>query len=407
MSANATLVSSTAYLFETVYEGTLGDEAVRLHPTLDKIPKVDDFGGLQMVYAVKIANAQNITSGALSVAQAVGTASSGVQFTMLRKKKLGTITLDIEALKVAERAPDGAFAKFVTTEVDGVVDEFYDHLGFDLFRDSTGNRGQVSSISGNTITLVDPDTARNFKNGMPLGAATGATGTGPRTGTSPITNVDTDAGTITVLLISSIASISANDFLWAFPEGALTAANSNIEGFEICTPLASPVVGTDSFRGQDRSKNASLLAGARINDTNTSVEENAGRIAVKIRQQGGRADTLVLNPQRAWEMARRLGAKIMYMGGGGSATYGFEKLMISSPAGDLEVISDPDCPTNRGRVFDNASHEINTLEEFVKIANEDGNYSLRVTNDDSLETRFRSMSNYRQRLPRNHGVFAI
>jgi hypothetical protein len=73
----------------------------------------------------------------------------------------------------------------------------------------------------------------------------------------------------------------------------------------------------------------------------------------------------------------------------------------------LNVLSDADCQTTRGRVFLNASHRIRTLEEFVHIANEDGQYNLRVYNEDSLETRVRSMSNYQQTEPRNHGVFAI
>lgn len=401
MTANAT-ISSVAYVFKHMYDRGVTDEALRLHPTIDMIAKTDDFGGDSILYSVKTGNAQNITSGSLATAQAVGTSSKGVQFTMYRKKKLGTITLDVEALLAAKKQPEGAFATLVVNEVDGFVNEFTDRLGFDIFRDSYGARGIVSSISSNTITLTIPDDARNFKVGMPLGAYTGATGTGARVGTSPITNVDTDAGTITVTNIASIASIQANDYLFASPE-----VGSNIEGFELCTPLAAPVVGVDSFRGQDRSVNAALLAGARINDTNTMIEENAGKIAVKIRQNGGRADTLVLNPQRYWEMVRRLGAKIMYAGGGGSADYGFEKVMINSPAGVLNVVSDADCPTSRGRVFLNASHKLRTLEEFVHIANEDGQYNLRVYNEDSLETRVRSMSNYQQTEPRNHGVFAI
>lgn len=398
--SNATL-GSVAYLFKHMYDTGLADEAIRLHPTLEMIPKQADFGGDQINYAVKVNNAQNITSGALALAQAVGTASKGVQFAMLRKKKTGTISLDVEALLAAKEGQPSAFATLVTNEVDGFVNEFMDRLGFDLFRDSTGNRGQIASIAGNIITLVTPDDARSFKIGMPLAAATGANGTGQRAGTSPITSLDIDGGTITVLAIGSIAAVAANDYLFASPE-----IGANIEGFETCTPLVAPI-GGDSFRGIDRSINPSLLAGSRVNDTATMIEENAGKVAVKIRQNGGRADTLVLNPQRYWEMVRRLGAKILYSGGGGSADYGFEKVMINSPAGTLAVVSDPDCQVTRGRVFLNASHRIRTLQDFVHIANEDGQYNLRLATEDALETRVRSMSNYQQVEPRNQGVFAI
>lgn len=399
MAANA-LISTVGYVFKNMFETGLSDESVRLHPTLDLIKKVDDFGGEDFTYSVKYGNAQNITSGALSAAQAIGTASKGVKFKMVRKKKTGTISLDIEALLAAKIGPEGAFATLVVTEVDGFVNEFWDRLGFDLFRDGYGARGQRASASSNTITLSVPDDARNFKVGMVLGASPNADGSSPRSGSTSITQVDTDAGTITVTSAAAITSFADNDYLFANPE-----MGSNIEGFELCTPLTMP--GSDSFRTVNRNVYPSLLAGARINDTNTMLEENAGKVAVKIRQNGGRADTLVLNPQRAWEMFRRLGAKVMYQGGGGTVEYGFEKAIISSPAGDLTVISDPDCPTTRGRVFLNSSHRLKTLQEFVHIANEDGNYNLRMPTDDALETRVRSMSNYYQLEPRNHGVFAI
>lgn len=400
MTANAT-IGSIAYVFKHMYDDAVADEAIRLHPVIEGIPKIADFGGDQINYSVKINNAQNITSGALSVAQAVGSASKGVQFQMLRKIKRGTISLDVEALEAAKIGPEGAFATLITNEVDGFVDEFMDRLGFDIFRDSTGNRGQVSSIAGNTITFVVPDDARNFKVGMQLGATQNANGTSPRTGNTTITGVDWDAGTITGLSLASILSLSNNDFLFANPEIA-----GNIEGMEMCTPLTAPLPG-DSFRTVDRSQNTSLLAGSRINDTGTMIEENAGKVAVKIRQAGGRSDRLALNPQRYWEMIRRLGAKIMYSGGGGDADYGFEVARINSPAGVLEVISDPDCPVSRGRVFLNGAHRIRSLKDFVHIANEDGMYNLRLATDDAIETRVRSMSNYQQTEPRNHGVFAI
>ena len=400
MTANATM-SSVAYLFKHMYEGAVADEAIRLHPTIDMLPKVGGFGGDQINYTVKVNNAQNITSGALSLAQAVGSASKGYQFAMVRKLKRGTISLDVEALEAAKVQPDGAFETLVVNEVDGFVNEFMDRLGFDIFRDGNGTRGQQSSISSNTITLVVPDDARNFKINMVVSAAQNADGTSPRTGSSAVTAVDIDSGTITLASAAAITSLSNNDYLFASPE-----VGGNIEGFEYCTPLTTPG-GSDSFRGVNRSAQPSLLAGSRIADTSTYIEENAGKIAVKIRQNGGRADTLVLNPQRYWEMVRRLGAKIMYAGGGGSADYGFEKVMINSPAGVLNVVSDADCPVSRGRVFLNASHKIRTLKDFVHIANEDGNYNLRLATEDTIETRVRSMSNYQQTEPRNHGVFSI
>jgi hypothetical protein len=401
--SNATQ-SAVAYLFKTVFATGLSDESMRLHPTLDGIPKTGGFGGDSFVYSVKYGNAQNIASSAtgvsgLAAAQAVNSSSKGAKFTMTRVKKTGTISLDIEAMKAAMEK-DGAFEDLVTEEVDGFVNEFSDRLGFDLFRDGTGARGQRLSASTNVITMVTPDDARNFKVGMVVLASPNADGSSPRTGTTTIANVDIDAGTVTLTSAAAITSFANSDYLFANPE-----VGNNLQGFELLTPLTTPT--STLFRGVDRTVAVALLSGSRINDSATLPEENAGKIAVKIRNNGGRADTLVLNPQKYWEMCRRIGAKIMYEGGGGEAAYGFEGVRITSPAGILKVISDPDCPVTRGRVFLNSAHEIKTLGEFVHIGNEDGNYELRLATDDALETRVRSMSNYWQKQPMNHGVFSV
>lgn len=403
--SNDTL-SSVSYFFKTVFDTGLADESMRLHPTLDRIPKVADFTGDSIIYSVKVGNAQNIASTAsgssgVSAAQAVGSSSKGYKFTMVRVRKTGTLSFDIEAIKAAKGRNDGSFENLLTEDVDGFVQEFSDRLGFDLFRDSYGVRGQRSSASSNTITLSTPDDARNFKLNMVVRAATGADGTGSRTGTTTVAGVDTDAGTVTLTNAASISGFQDSDYLYADPE-----VLNNLQGFGLCTPLTTPSAG-DSFRNVNRSAFPSLLAGSRLSDTGATVEENAGRVAVKINQNGGIADTLVLNSQRAWEMIRRLGAKVVYTGGGGTAKYGFESAMISTPAGDLQIISDPDCPTSVGRIFHNASHKIRSLDEFVHIGNEDGNYELRLGTDDALESRVRSLANYQQTKPRNHGVFAI
>jgi hypothetical protein len=404
MTANDTF-SSVAYFFKTVFDTGLADESMRLHPTLDRIPKIADFTGDSIIYSVKVGNAQNIASTAsgssgVAAAQAVGSSSKGYKFTMVRVRKTGTLSFDIEAVKAAIGRNDGSFENLMSEDVDGFVNEFSDRLGFDLFRDSYGVRGRRSSLNSNTITLSVPDDARNFKIGMLVGASTLATGASMLTGSSAVTAVDHDAGTVTLASAAAIASFADNDYLYAAPE-----VLNNLQGFEICTPLVTP--SATAFRGVDRTAMPSLLAGSRIDDTNSLVEENAGKIAVKIRNNGGTADTLVLNPQRYWEMCRRIGAKIIYQGGGGDAKYGFEGVTITSPAGNLNVISDPDCPTNRGRVFNNAAHKIRTLGEFVHIGNEDGNYELRIYNEDSLESRVRSLANYQQTKPRDFGVFSI
>src|SRR5688572_23995467 len=125
--ANDTM-SSVAYFLKTVFDVGLADESMRLHPTLDRIPKVADFTGDSIVYSVKINNAQNIASSAtgvsgLAAAQAVNSSSKGVKFTMTRVRKTGSLSFDIELIKAAHARNDGSFENVLTEDVDGFTME--------------------------------------------------------------------------------------------------------------------------------------------------------------------------------------------------------------------------------------------------------------------------------------------
>jgi hypothetical protein len=181
-----------------------------------------------------------------------------------------------------------------------------------------------------------------------------------------------------------------------------------MEGLELLTPLTQPVYLSDSFRGVDRGVYPERLAGSRYDNTNQSIEQNAGLVAVNIDQGGGMANSLVLSPPNFYNVTTRLNAKVEYESAGGEATWGFETIKISTPSGTLKVYSDPDCPSNRGRIWDEGSMYIKTLDDFIHVVTDDnGTPSMRVYNADSVELRTRSICNLIQSDTRNHGVFSI
>lgn len=397
--AAASTLSSVAYIYKTTYASNVGQVAVRRHPLLAMMTKTGGFTGNNFSYPMRYGNPQGV-GGTFVGAQAGVSPSKGVLFAALRFKKYGDITLDGEALQACDSK--GSFLDLVTLETDAIITEHTDRLAFDLYRDGTCQRGQQASISTNTVTLTDPDTARNFKIGMVVQASPNANGSSPRTGTTTIAAVSIAGGTITLTNAGSITSLANNDFYFASTE-----IGTGVEGLEKCTPLTAPAPG-DAFRpAVDRSVFPELLAGSRVADTSTTIEENAGLTAIYINANGGTSNSLMLNPIRFWQVVRRLGAKVEYQGAGGEATFGFESISISTPAGTLKCYSDPDCPTNRGRVFNSESHYYRTLLDQVHIIMDDGRPNLRATTDDSIEARTRSMGNYIQTDTRNHGVFQI
>lgn len=397
--AAASTLSTVSYIYKSTYAGDLGDVARRRHTLLAMMKKTGGFTGSGFKYPMKYAN-PGAVSGTFSRAQANAGASKGVQFEALRFKKYGVITLDGEALQACDSK--GSFLDLVTLETDSVITEMQSRLAFDLYRDGSGQRGQRLSISGNEVLLANVDDARNFEVGMTLIADDTATGLSPRTGTTTVTAVSLSDGKITLASAAALVGFADNDFLFADGD-----PGTCVEGMEVCTPLAKPALGVDVFRTKDRGVYPERLAGSRIDDTSTVLEENAGKLAVSISSAGGEVDSMICNPTRFYQIVRRLGAKVEYESAGGEATYGFERIMIATAAGTLKVYSDPDCPTNRFREFLAASHYIRTLDDFTHVIMDDGKAELRSTDADSVEARIRAMGNYIQTDTRNHGVGSI
>jgi hypothetical protein len=380
-----------------------GDLAARDHFLLRRLSRKGGFTGQgtnTFTYIVKYGNPQGV-SGTFADAQTGAKSSKGVAFSAVRRRKYGVITLDGEAM-ASSRDDKGAFMTLVTTETDGVLEEMGDTFAFDLYRAGDGMRGRAASIASNVITLTIPDDARNFKVGMRLIGDNDIAGGSPHSGDFDVVAVDEDAGTVEVDNIGDIASFTTNDYLFRIGD-----PGTCMEGLEDHFPLTAPVFGSDSFRGVDRGTDARRLAGVRIDDTASSIEDNIGKVAIKISQVGKKANMAVLNPLKYWEVVRRLGAKIEYDGGGGGATHAFEFFSVSSPAGTLRAYSDADCPTNRGYVMNDSKIYIKHLDPFPHIISDDGRPNLRQVDADGIEARARGWSNTIVTEPGCFGVFSI
>lgn len=399
--ADASTISTVTYVFKRRYtDRQVAELAMRDHPTWFGLPKSGGFNGEEFAYSLTFANPQGV-SGTFADAQAGAETLKGVQMRAKRKKKYGVITLDGEAIAAA-KGDKGAFYDFITRHTDGIIEELGDNLAFDLFRKGNGTRGKRSALAGNVITLTEKKDVRNFKKGMTIIASPNEDGSAARVGSAKVTKVSRSAGTVEVDNAGGIAAFANNDFL--FRKGD---PGTCMEGMETCTPLTAPA-GGESFRGVDRTDDVELLAGTRIDDTATLIEENLGLCAVDISTVGKKVKMGGLYPTKFWEVARRMNAKVEYQHAGGTADYGFEFMMIHTPGGSFKVYSDPDCPLDRGRLYHPEAHEYKYLgDEVVHVVRDDGRPSIRSSGSDGIEIRVRSMGNYLQHDTASHGVISI
>lgn len=394
------------WLFKNVYsDKQIADMAMRDHPLYSRIRKEGGFTGRQFNYPWKVGGTQGIGS-TVAFAQANLSDIKGYQPAALRRISYGVIRLTGEDM-LASEGDRGAFATVFTATSDSIIAEYGDDQAFGLYRDGTGMRGRVASEASEVLTLTVADDARNFKINMVLQADNAADGSSPNAGTTYVTAFDPDAGTVTVEDASD-ASIIANDYLFRNGANGSGSSPSYLEGLALLTPLTAPT-GSDSFRGLatgSRAAAPALMAGSRLDDTGSHIEYNIGRVAVKIAQNGGKATECYLNPINFFAVATRLNAKVEYSGGGGTADYGFQYLMVHTASGAIKVWSDPDCPTNRGYLCNPESHYLKTLGEFPHRITE-GQKAMWGATADNVEWRIRGMGNYIQNEPRNFGVFSI
>lgn len=406
--------STAAYIFKTNYAGAIADTAMRMHPVFSQIRQgspapghAGDFVGSSFTYPMKFGNPQGI-SNSFTHAQAQASATKGVQFVATAVTKYGNVLVD--GPSILKCADDGAFTDLVTLTTDDTIASHVNALAFDLYRNSSGIRGQRASISTNVVQMVVVDDARNFEIDQTVGASPNANGSSPRTGTTTVTAVNLSLGQVTLASAAAITSFADNDFLFnaGDPTGQGTSLGS-WNGMDDSTPLTAPV-GGDSFRSIDRSVYVERLSGTRLTTTislNQTIEESIGQAAILVNTVGGTISDAALNPINFWAVARRGNARVEMSSAGGELKYGFERATISTPAGTIILWSDPDCPTNRCRGFERDSHYIRKNSELVHIINDDGNYNLRSTTADSIETRTRTLAQYIQNNTRNHFVFQI
>lgn len=401
---SATTSTTADFVYKVKYGGLVHEEE-RRHPTLSGTKKI---GGIALAnnYVVAYGDGQGAAAGSnFLLAQTNVSPVKGVQFSMLPKTRYRIAQVD-GVSSVLSMGDPNAFESLIVAEMRGNANGMMNDLGFDIFRDGTGARGQRLSILGQVVTLVNKADARNFFVGMAIKAGTSTTAL--RAGTSTtVTAVDYDAGTVTLLAQANITLFADGDLL--FREGE--TGNILMEGMAAIIPLVAPVP-AESFRGKDRSVQPTLLAGCRLVADGSTPEELAMRLAAAIFDAGGDSDELIMSPLNCQALCNRGSAKITYPEGGGTMNIGFTGAILQSPAGQLKLLSDPDCPSNRGYVRKKSTWQIeyggpSLVHSTYDDAKFTGKFWFPKDASDTIEGRSRVICNLKCTEPRSNGVFEI
>ncbi len=417
-------------IYKTLYPGNLPkDMMLRKHPLAQRLRQKGGFTGYDMKIPVRTGYPPGRTASASILLGSTTPAgpSTNSYFSLTRAKDYAKIDLDAELLK-ATADDKGAFISARRLEMDGLYKQIGNSYAHALFRSGTGSLGNLSTATNTatkTINLYRKSDAKFFYKGQQLQFATAASGdvdgisfrdTGDYV---TVVSVDRDAGTVltdaATDLATSITGIANNsgagaafgDFIYTRGDAGTgtTVAGGKIKGLSAWFPLTAP--SSTAFFGLDRTAAIRELSGHRLNDTGMPIDEAAITLTERIVEYGGSPDAIVISHKNFRRLSLRQNAKVVEMGGGGSATSGFSKISIATSQGPIEVMPDSDCPDELGYVLTMDTLCFHHLGDMPELVQDDGNTALRLSTSDAIEIRVRYYGNLGCTEPAHNGVFAI
>lgn len=399
--------SSVADILEELYpKDELPKVMYEVAPTLAMIPKWEKFKG-NTFREVTIYRYNQGRSAALSTAITNATSAAVVGFDISRVSNYAVAVIDSELLEATE-GDDGALYDGLELAMDGSLLELSKSYGIQLFRTTTGSRGQISAGStvGNpAITLANIQDVTNFEVGMVVAAKAADTAGAVRSGTNTITAIDRDTGelTTTTAWTTGIAAVAAGDYLYVAGD-----KDACIAGFESWNPAAAP--DSTAFFGVDRSPD-SRLHGQRLAGTGYGMEENLLRIQSIVCREGGTPDLITMNNYDYNMLDIGLGTKVQYnrekrkaQGSDGRVDdIGFDTLRLMGDKGPIDILADPFAPKGIARVLQTNSWKFRTLGTCPRVLGPgdrgDGLEMLRGSTTDDNQTRLVGRGNLSCRAP--------
>ena len=375
---------SDEYVRNTVYEN---------NPLFAMLEKYESWTGDNYVQPVQIGISSASRSADITVSLARKDTNKYRKFVVTDREDYNAISIGRKVMKQSGNNR-GAFFEARTREIDGMLQALTNSASSDLYRNGGGARGQVnaSGPSTTTFTLLEIEDVVNFEVGMNLCSSDNDGSTTTDTlhnsgATAVISAVNRDTGVITSSSnwTAQIASLGANDYLFA--EGDFDASNGGgkIQGLQAWIPNSAPSATT--FNNVDRTVDVTRLAGHRVTGTNMTIREALRLAAARIGREGGAADTVMMSHQKYNDLVTELDNKVQYVETGTDVEVGFTGIKLVGFKKPITVYADHNCPDGRAFMINKADWKIISYGPIPDLHDEDGVRMLREGNSDGFEVR--------------------
>jgi len=389
MAGEATVTGSTEALKLLYPTGEVPKSINDKFNLFKKTKKKTDFVGDSAIVAIQNAYPQG-SSSTVANAQTAAQQGNYKRFQVTRKSHYGVARIAGEALKAAVKT-EGALVDLWQNEMDGAVKT--ELIGLSTYMYGTGDGTLAQILSGSattTVTLAASANMNYFALGM-LVAAVSTTGFSPtvRVGSARVTGIDRKNRTLTfaAALSASITGVTDTDYLCRFGDNSSAGVNNSV-----LTGLGQWITGgttPGTLFGLNRNTDPVAFSGQTQDYTGWTIEDavmdataQAGFIGI------GDPNVIVMNTLEFTALKRSLGAKIIYDGGGGAATAGFQDAYIEGDNGQIRIIKDPFCPRNTAWLLNDETFLLKSLDSAPHLQTWDGVRYLRLPTEDVFEARW-------------------
>lgn len=362
------------------YQGTVvADLVYDNNPYLGIVPKNPNVRGNVYPKPIRYANIAG-ASALYSTANTNQAPAKRERWECSHVDNYAKATVENKVMELSMGDP-AAFREALQDAVDSAFSAFGNDMAYELFGDGTGSRAELVGAQAATVMELGPGESRFFEVGMVIQHAASPYSALLDAGEErTVTAVDRNTDSVTISSAWTTLNVATHRIY-----------RSGDFGIKADGLQAWLVTGTTPgvFNGVDRDEDPSRLAGVDgVTGTTTGSEitESLVLTGALLQAQGGKPNLIILHPTDratlALETEFRGGryAKVTSTEGNIS----FSALSIETGAGEVPVISDPNCQQNVGYVLDTRTNELFSAGGVPRMFGKDGSIYHREESADTL-----------------------
>lgn len=323
-----------------------------------------------------------------NIAQANKQPTSEAQFQLTAATYYSLFSIQRKLIRQAK--DDGAVVESLGRQSTSAMNQWKRGNGIFIFGNGGGALGQITAISGNTVTLsTSAQTARFERNLSVETAPTDGTSGTVNQGSNRVTAIDIGNRllTFTAAVATALPFAAVNDYI--FIAGTFGAVVKGLDAW-----LPSTVTNTPYF-GLDRTVYPTRLGGIKVTGTGQSPRQTAKRAALEVWKAGGKADLYVLGAEdfmslsNDLEAAGSLSRTTAPSGKLDGITFGigYDAVEMQGPRGKITVVCDYNATDGVGWMLTKKTWRLVGIGDFPYFDDMGGGRIMKEGNADAYEGR--------------------